>query len=395
VPDVPRRILFVDDEQQLLDGLKKALRPWRAAWQVDLALGGKAACEAIDRTPYEAIVSDARMPEVDGEAVLNYALAHQPQAVRLVLSGQVDAKTGHRLASVAHQFLAKPSPAAAIIAAVEDTCRMRDALTDSRLRAVVSAMGALPVSPATYHRITDIVDSPTASLDEVATLLSENVAISATLLRLVSSAYFGLPRKVTSVREAVSFLGLEAVREAVLLVEVFREPDALGLLDEVQRRGLLRSRLARLIAEGSPMTALAAEAALLADLGIYVLALRMPDAYRAVWARHVHERIALSPLEQEAFGTTHERVGASLLGLWNIPGTVVTAVGYSRQMPDPGSVTDTRTVLALARMLEDEALGFPPLAPGCTEQLAGQLGVQARLPLLREWSRSQWGAPSA
>lgn len=391
----PRRILFVDDEAQLLDGLKKALRPWRQAWQVELAVGGQAACDALDQTPYDAVVSDARMPEVDGEAVLNYALKTQPKAVRLVLSGQVDAKSGHRLAAVAHQFLAKPSPAAAIIAAVEDTCRMRDDLTDERLRSVVAAIGALPISPATYHRITSIVDSPSASLDEVAAVLSDNVAMSATLLRLVSSAYFGLPRKVNSVREAAAYLGLEAVREVVLLMEVFSEPDSLGLLEEVQRRGLIRSRLARLIAEGSPMTSLASEAALLADLGIYVMALRMPQVYSGLWSRHVNERIPLIKLELAAFGTTHERVGASLLGLWNIPGTVVTAVGYSRQLPDPGATLDTRSVLALARLLEDEALGYELVEPEATERVAAQVGVTARLPMLRQWSRAQWQGPSS
>ncbi len=394
-PAAPRRILFVDDEAQLLDGVKKALRPWRQVWQVETALGGRAAWEALEQQPFDAIVSDARMPEVDGEQVLQRARERQPGAVRLVLSGQVDAKTGHRLASVAHQFLAKPSPVGAIIAAVEDCCRVRDALVDPALMKVVAAMGSLPLSPALYHRITSVIDSPTSSLDEVAGLVSDSVSLSAMLLRLVSSAYFGLPRKVSRVQDAVAMLGLEAVREVVLLMEVFNEPDELGVMEELKRRSLFRSRLARRVAEGSPMTALAAEAGLLADLGSYVLALRMPGVYRALWERHLRERLPLRQLEFESLGITHDAVGAALLGLWNLPATVVTAVACGHELPGADAVVDTRTVLALTLRLEEEVLEIR--RPGAAEELqrlATQLGLESRLPSLRDGARMSWASLS-
>jgi len=121
-----RRLLLVDDERALLDGLVKVLRPWRTTWQVTTALGGRAALEALASTPaFDAVVTDARMPEVDGEAVLRAAQERQPTAVRLILSGQVDAKTGHRLAAASHQFLTKPTTAAALMAAVEECCNLR------------------------------------------------------------------------------------------------------------------------------------------------------------------------------------------------------------------------------------------------------------------------------
>lgn len=386
-----RKVLLVDDEAALLNGLKKALRPYRDRWQVDTALGGAEAIAAIDRGGFDVIVSDARMPQIDGEQVLRHAQKTRPAMVRVVLSGQVDAKTGHRLASLAHQFLAKPSPGAAIIAAIEECCRVSSALGDPRLIELVGTMGALPVAPETYHHISGLIDSPSAAMEEVSQIVGENVAVATMLLKLVGSAYFGLQRGVTSVREAVVMLGLEAVREIVLLTEVLREPDGLGLLEELQRRAIFRSRLTRQIAGKSPTVTLASEAALLADVGVYSLALQLPARYRQVWERHLADRRALREIEEEVFGFDSDRVCAALLRVWRLPETVVTAVATGHRQPPADAVADAASVLALTTQLEDEVLGLRRTRdPGGLERLATQLGIAARLPQLREEAARAW-----
>jgi HD-like signal output (HDOD) protein len=384
-----RRLLLVDDEPQLVHALKKALRPWREAWAVDVAEGGKNAIEALKSQPFDAVVSDARMPEVDGEAVLDFARLQQPRTVRLVLSGQVDAKKGHRLAVVAHQFLSKPSSGAAVLAAVEECCRLTETLADVRVRELVTSLGALPVGPKVYHRISELIDSPTASAEAVAEVIEEDLSLTTSLLRLVSSAFFGLHRDVTGIKEAVSIIGMERVRELVLMSEVFSVSDSLGLVAQLQKRGLMRARLARLIADGSPMTNLAGEAALLSEIGIYVLSLRRPDFYAPVWRRFQAGEAPLSELERQAFGCTHAQVGAALLGLWGIPQTVVNAVSWHHDMPAEAAELDTRTVLALTTALEEEAFaGVELLAP--VDHLAAQLNVTARLPTLRDFAQQHF-----
>lgn len=388
-----RHLLLVDDERQLLEGLKKALRPWREQWTVETALGGRAALEAVLVKRWDAVVSDARMPEVDGEAVLEFARKQQPTAVRLVLSGQVDAKKAHRLASVSHQFLAKPSDAEAIMAAVEECCRLRDMVENVRVREVVSSLGQLPVGPRVYHQLTELVDRPSASIDEVAELIEQDLGLTASILRFVGSAFFGLSRQVTGVKEAVTLLGLELVRELVLMSEVFQAPDPLGVAAEVQRRGLFRARLARLISEGSPMMNLAGEAALLSEIGAYVLALRKPEAYATVWARFKRGEAPLEQLEEARFGCSHAQVGAALLGLWRLPQVVVNAVNWHHQPPSPAANLDTRTVLALVSRLEEEALGMASSPGPSSVELAHQLQVGARLPVFQSFARQRLGRP--
>lgn len=385
-----RRLLLVDDERALLDGLKKVLRPWRESWEVELAYGGRAAMAALESgQTFHAVVSDARMPDVDGEAVLRAAVEKQPLAVRLVLSGQTDAKTGHRLASVSHQFLTKPSSAGAIMAAVEECCRLCESLQHEAARTLVAGLGQLPVSPEVYHRVTDVIDRPNSSSDEVARLIADDLVLTSSVLRFVNSAFFGLPRAVANVREAIVLLGFERLRELVLLAELFPAPDALGLLDDVRQRGLFRAQLARLITEGSPVTHLASEAALLTEIGVYALAWKRPDDYREVWTGAMTGRAELNVLERERFGTTHAEVAAVLLGLWRIPSTVVNAVRWHEEAPAPDAALDARTATALAVMLEEEAVCG--LEPTRAEALATQLGVASLLPTVRAFA-ARWAS---
>jgi HD-like signal output (HDOD) protein len=383
---------LVDDEKALLDGLKKVLRPWRADWELETAIGGRAALEALDTTLFDAVVCDARMPDVDGEAVLRGAAQKQPLAVRITLSGQVDAKSGHRLAAVSHQFLVKPSSAQAIMAAVEECCALCHSLERPETRQLVASLGQLPIAPTVYHRITGLIDQPSSSSDDVASIISGDLVLTTTVLRFVNSAFFGLNRLIDDVREAIVLLGFERLRELVLLSELFPARDALGLLDDVRRRGLFRSQVARLITQGSPFTHLASEAALLTELGVYALAWKRPDLYQQVWERHQRGEAELDVLERAGFGSTHAEVGAVLLGLWRIPSAVVNAVRWHDDVPATGAALDARTATALAVLLEREVLGTAE--PARVESLAAQLGVSSLLPALRAFS-SRWAAELA
>lgn len=387
-----KRVLLIDDERPLVDGLKKALRPWREHWDVSTAVGGRAGIELLQQQTFDAVVSDARMPDVDGEAVLIAARTLNPNAVRLVLSGQVDAKTGHRLASVAHQFLVKPSSPQAVMRAIEECVAACDGLRSDQTRALVRGLGTLPVAPRVYHRITTLIDSPEAPVGEVADIVSEDVAMATSVLRFVSSALFGITREVKDVREAVVLVGLEQLRELVLLSEVFAEPDRFGVLDELQRRGLIRSRLARLMTERSPITHLASEAALLAEVGLYALAWRNPETWLELSRREQAKEAAWETLELEVLGCTTAELGASLLSQWGIPQTVVTAVRFHRECPGEGAELDARTATALASALEREAREG---TPDFTDLCAARLGLGGKLPAWRHFLLQQTGLAPA
>ena len=81
-----RRVLFVDDEPRVLDGLRKMLHPLRQEWVMEFACGGREALELMYQSTFDVLVTDVRMPDVDGVALLSEALRVSPQTVRIILS---------------------------------------------------------------------------------------------------------------------------------------------------------------------------------------------------------------------------------------------------------------------------------------------------------------------
>lgn len=347
-----KRVLFVDDEAALLDGIKKALRPFRDAWDIEVATSGAAAIERLKAQTYDAIITDVRMAHVDGEAVLRAAVELQPQSLRVVLSGQVNLSNGTALATLAHTFISKPCAARDILDVLVARCGSVDALTSDSLRAMIARLGQLPVAPTTFLRLNSLLAHPKATVSEIVEVIEQNPLVAASVLRLVGSAFFGLPRKVTTLRDAVVMLGLEAVRRLVLMAEVFQEKDTVGVVEHLEAGAAARLRVVRgLAVDVSAATAFASEAALVADVGAYVMALRLPE-YAAIWIESRRGERGLADLERDAFGASHAEVGAALLGLWSLPAPLLNAVAHHHQLPALPTL-DTHTLVALACLVED------------------------------------------
>ena len=103
-----KRILFVDDESMVLSGLQRSLRLMRSEWEMVFAPGGNEALAAMDLQPFDIIVTDMRMPGMDGAQLLEEVQRRSPQTLRMVLSGQSDRETILRSVNPAHQFISKP-----------------------------------------------------------------------------------------------------------------------------------------------------------------------------------------------------------------------------------------------------------------------------------------------
>ncbi len=102
------RILFVDDEPRVLDGLRRTLRPMRDKWEMSFVDGGKKALERLAEQSFDVLVTDMQMPEVDGRALLSAASGKYPEMSRIVLSGQSSAEAEVRANGLAHSYLTKP-----------------------------------------------------------------------------------------------------------------------------------------------------------------------------------------------------------------------------------------------------------------------------------------------
>ena len=144
------RILFVDGEPQLLEGLRDLLRRQRREWTMVFALGAEAALAELGAATFDVVVSDMHMPGMDGATLLGQVRERYPNVVRIVLSGQTSTESALRAVPVAHRFLAKPCQPSALVEAVASVGRAQAFVRDPAIRRLATAVGTLPSAFATH-----------------------------------------------------------------------------------------------------------------------------------------------------------------------------------------------------------------------------------------------------
>ncbi|MCJ2164765.1 MULTISPECIES: response regulator [unclassified Pseudodesulfovibrio] len=329
------RILFVDDETNVLAALKRMLRSMRETWSMDFADSGAAALNLFKKKKYDVIVSDIRMPGMDGAELLNKVKNMHPEVIRIALSGQVDLNEVIRSIRAVHQYISKPCQAQDLINKIEGAVRARDILTDPKMQSLATELETLPVIPKVFQDVETELKLPEPSIERIANLISSDVGMVAKILKLVNSPYFGLPSSIDSIFQAITLLGLETIKALILSTHLFSMYDhnklpnfSLTLLWEHSFRV---STIAKLIAEcekakKSTVTE-ARMAGLLHDIGKLILASSFPEKYAEVIRKATQSKISLCQSEMEVFGTTHAQIGAYLMGLWGMSGEVVRGIG--------------------------------------------------------------------
>ncbi len=324
-----RRILFVDDEPQVLEGLRHRLHRQRARWELRFVQSGPEALELLAREAVDVIVSDMRMPQMDGAALLRRVQEEHPRVVRIVLSGHAELETALRAVPVAHQFLTKPSEAGVIEEVIERACALQAVIGDESVRRVVGRIERLPSLPRVYQQLVAALARESVQAEELARVVEQDMAICAKTLQIVNSAFFRLSRSISRIEEAVRYLGFNALKQIVLAVEIFEDHAVRGLpaleLEALQAHALAVGRLAAALVE-RPQREDGFVAGLLHDLGRLVLLAELPDQCQAALVRAAAERCPLQVAEAEVLGTTHAEVGGYLLGLWGLPYPIIEAV---------------------------------------------------------------------
>lgn len=336
-----KRVLFVDDEPHLLAGLRRSLRGQRGEWEMLFAGSGEEALRLIDETNIDAVVTDMWMPGINGSQLLREIAQRQPLSIRMVLSGHSDEKSILSLVGTAHRFLAKPCDADTLKEVLSRAFVLQSFLTDDRLQSLVSSLDALPTIPEVYRKLTQKLRNEDTTVREIGHLIAEDPPLTAKLLQVVNSAFFGIGRRITSPEEAASLLGMETLTGLILSSGIFRQFEsdrpASGRfsLEGLWHHSLAVGQLARDIAraEGSDQATVddSLTAGLLHDIGLLLLFYRMPEAWERIGDLVALEGIRRWDAEQRIVGTSHNAIGAYLLGLWGLPDAIVEAVAFNHQ----------------------------------------------------------------
>ncbi|HZQ24361.1 MAG TPA: response regulator [Terriglobales bacterium] len=332
----PKRILFVDDEPMVLVGLQRSLRSMRQDWEMVFVESAAKALEAIELAPFDIVVTDMRMPGMDGAELLQEVKNRSPQALRMVLSGQSDNDSILRSVNPTHQYLSKPCDGEELKSRLLRAFALKDLLQNPELKELVSKLDSLPSLPALYLELTQELRAPEPSMAKVGKLITADMAMTAKVLKLVNSAFFGLRCEVSKASHAVEMLGLDTIRALVLSTHVFSEFHASFLTDvDMQymwEHSLASSSYAKRLATLEHCERKTVDdcftASLLHDAGKLILMSLGGDRYRQVTRVRDAESIPLYEAERKVFGCSHAEIGAYLFGLWGLPGAIVEAVAY-------------------------------------------------------------------
>lgn len=336
-----RRILFVDDDPNILAGIRRVLRPLRDDFDLQFTGSGREALAVMAGAEFDAVVSDMRMPGMDGADFLKKVQSLYPCTIRIMLTGQADEDAILRTVGVVHQFLEKPSDPEMLKSVLLRASVLHTLIADEKLKEIISGIESLPSLPEVYARLQRALIRSDVSVADVAAIIEEDMAMSAKVLQLVNSAFFGLFQQVESPARAVGLLGLETIKGIVLGMHIFSEiksESKLFSLNKLWAHSMAVGACAKQIALAETNNKAIIDhsfiAGILHDVGKLIFASKMSESYDRVVALARQQEVSLYDAEKEILHAGHDAVGAYLIGLWGLPGPVVEAIGFHHRLTE-------------------------------------------------------------
>jgi HD-like signal output (HDOD) protein len=365
-------VVLAESQPDVLRATKRSLKHVRRDWDVTFAHDSNAALTALAAGHVDALVVDDRLADLPAELLLEQARVQSPSTIRILRAAGIDPAPVARASPVVHRMLPKLSPISELAASIEAALAANDRLPEEKLKRLLGRASKLPVVPALYSELCAALQRADCHARTIAEIVSRDLAVSARVMQLASSAYFGIA--ASSLEAAVVLLGVEIIKAICLVTGVFALADDDPSLPRPLRAAELSTaavesvRLVRAMIgpERGEHREQAAVAALLRDLGTLVLTDRARDDMSSAARQALSEQRPRAEVERERFGADHAEAGAYLLELWGLPAPVVAAVRKHRRVVN--APTDGVSAVALAAQLSDFARGIPSeLAPATVD----------------------------
>jgi HD-like signal output (HDOD) protein len=328
-----KRLLFVDDESMVLSALRRALHEMRGVWEMEFATGAQEALAAMEASRFDAVITDMRMPGMDGAELLERVKDRSPEVIRIVLSGQSEKDAMLRSIAPAHQYLAKPCDLSELKLRLTQAFASRDLVHNPAIAAAVAHLRSIPSLPVVYNQLATALRSETTSLVQIEEIIASDVGMATKILQLANSAFIEVRGRVPSLRQAVSLIGIDNVRTLTLSINVFSHFDrnsaiaaeVASLWEHSAQVASLAQRITLLESGNKAMAEESFAAGLLHDVGKVILLSERPRELR-----EIHKRLApgdsVEDAEIAALGCSHPQLGGYLMSIWGLPTSLVQAV---------------------------------------------------------------------
>ncbi|WP_420549501.1 response regulator [Curvivirga sp.] len=335
-------VLFVDDEENILQGLRRGFRGKRKEWSMSFAVGGKNALEIIEDNEIDIIVSDMRMPEMDGAELLEKVKEKSPGTTRIVLSGYAENEAILKVVGPAHQYFAKPCDFEVLEQNLTRILNLRSMIDEKGIRAKITGLESLPSLPDLFLKLLNTIADKDAHVQDICALIEQDLGLKSQILRISNSAFFSVPQQVTKMETALNLLGLNTIRSLALLEGFFRvfekQDDLINILSNLSENSMsiakLSGQLANKLELNEQQRDWASSAGALAHIGTLYIAAEEPEVFKHAANKADTTSKPIFEFEQEFIGYHHAAIGGYILGLWGFPIEICEAVAYHHSPDD-------------------------------------------------------------
>ena len=346
-----RSVLFVDDERSILKSLERLF--FDSDIDALFADSGAEGLKILGNQPIDIVVSDMKMPEMDGHQFLRQVKKSFPGTTRIILSGY--ASENELFESIIDGsnslYLLKPWKGEELKTTIEHIFAARDLYRNLSILEFANKLENLSMIPGIYNSVSNLIEQD-ADISAIANVIEGDPTVTASVLRVVNSAFYNI--KTASITQAITFLGLPVVKSIVLScgllqsVRIHFPPFNLqSLARHATRTNMLVSAIYAKV-YGSAMPDSIATAGLLHNIGFVLFLHYFPEKYKLILQEYLNlEGQELLPvLEKERIGVTHAELGGYLLDWWALPYSIVECALF-HNTPLHGSVINHQPVMAV------------------------------------------------
>jgi HD-like signal output (HDOD) protein len=330
------KVIFVDDQKVLLHAVQRVIRKSAKTWIVHYFDHASCALSWMQEHPVDVVVSDMRMPGMDGVEFLTLVKQRFPNVIRFILSGYSGSDHTLEAVKVAHQFFVKPFSTKSLVEALELTHSLYKRIRNPGLQSIIAAIDRVPTPRRVFYEINEAIHHPHTRLDDIAAIIERDTGISCKILQLVNSAFFGQCQQVMDVRQAVGILGLEIIKSLVLVVGIASDHKEVlkGLIsvDLFSAHSMEVAKHCQWMGKELGYSTLDQNTlftiGLLHDVGRLILIKSYAELYTENgWQEDPYAtQLHISQIEQLA--NDHAGIGAALIALWGLPPKIANTVAF-------------------------------------------------------------------
>lgn len=314
-------ILFIDDDYNITNGIKRSLFPYRKQWDLFFTLSGLEAIKVIDHNDIDIVFCDIMMPVIDGTQVLEYIFLNKPNIVRFVLSGHSNLDFVLKSTKYAHQFLTKPSAPDLIVSKIQAVLEARKYLTSNSEKETAHIFKDSPVSSYIYKEIKMLLEEEDVNSVKIANVLRKDPALTGKILQIANSGFFALSREITEIQEAVNYIGINLIHQIVLFYGTFNNSET----NETVKHKI------EIIAQKSLQVAYKMQYLVVV---FKLKSLHGDDAFTC-GLLHLLGQIVAIVNNKESPEIQHENVAAYLISIWGLPKVISDSIAFQNNPMHP------------------------------------------------------------